>query len=388
MRGYYEDPQYDVRGKLEKKGISYEDFINGMPYGTEEKSGIEEWLAYKTADAKWTGYRFDCDNSNATCNLTKLIYVLLWNWGTEELNAYPQPLKAFDDKAFGGDTMNSFATTFKEYTKIVAKDAMFTAKIADMFSKTGVEFWIGEIGNEFWDRWDKFARHTHCIGNFVLVPYYFNVYRYRKTKDYWDLSLDLLRNHDGEIGKKNQDGETDKKDLDETNTENMPIDWSKEDFNRYINLFFLWDYVECGDLDDNGSPKSKMLFDRKGILFPQERIDFQNFLDNVNKRIERRSQFMVAMLKIASGIGYDKKFEYEYCGENQDKWEGWKVSGIYKLLVDKVFLQAKVYDGYKGVIGQMKRVINNTEELKESSEGSEAQWLHAILGELSALCED
>ena len=164
----------------------------------------------------------------------------------------------------------------------------------------------------------------------------------------------------------------------------MPIDWSKRDYNLYINLFFLWDYVKCEDLDENGSPKSRWLFDRKSRknILPQEQIDFQNFLDNANKRIERRSRFMVAMLRIASGMNSDEKSRYEYRGKYEDEWESWKVSGIYKIFVDKVFWQDEVYDGYKGVIRQMEIVIDNTENLKGTSE---AQWLHGILGELSVL---
>ena len=379
MYEYYQSYNHNVRRKLGDK--AYEEFMNGMPYGTEESS-IKEWLAYKTADAKWPGKRFDCDNSNATCTLTRLVYVLLWNWGTTDEDKVSQPLMTFGNKKFGGDTMNSFATTFNEYMQAKAHGVMSTEKMAKMFSMTGEKFWQEEIGKEFWERWNKFARNTQCIGNFVLVPYYFNKDRYGKTKDYWDMSLDLLKNNDGKFDKKNKDWETDKKSLEETSTENMPIDWNKGDYNRYINLFFLWDYVKCEDLDENGSPKPRWLFDRKRNILPQEQIDFQNFLDNVNKRIERRGRFMVAMLRIASGINYDGKSRYEYCGNYEDKWEGWKVSGIYKIFVDKVFWQNEVYDGYKGVIRQMEVVIDNTENLKGTSE---AQWLHGILGELSVL---
>ena len=198
----------------------------------------------------------------------------------------------------------------------------------------------------------------------------------------------MLRNNDGKFDKKNKGWETDKKSLDETNTESMPIDWNKEDFNQYINLFFLWDYVTCEDSNENRSLKPRWLFDRKRkeIILPQGQIDFQNFLDNVNKRIERRSQFMVAMLKIAAGTKYDGKSEYEYCGDDpgENKWEGWRVSGIYKLFVDKVFLQPNVYNGYREVISRM-RDVAKTKKLKGTSE---EQWASSILEELSDLCED
>lgn len=283
MQRYYKDYKENVKAKLGE--TRYKRLMKNMPYKIERRSNIEEWLVYKTADIKGTGKRFDCDNSNTTCELTRKIYEVLWNWGREGENKASQPLKSFQDKKFGGDTMNSFATTFNAYIKIVVSEpgAMSVPKIADMFSKHGVTYWAKEMGDKFWPLWNKFARNTHCIGNFVLVPYYFNGYRNGSTKDYWDLSLVLLR------------------DKEENDTWKFlgryPVNWVKVEFKKYINLFFLWDYVNC----EGGGIEPKPLFTRKeDKKLPQEDKEFEEFLGNVNERIERRSQFMVAMLQIAT----------------------------------------------------------------------------------------
>ena len=95
---------------------------------------------------------------------------------------------------------------------------------------------------------------------------------------------------------------------------------------------------------------------------------------------------MVAMLKIASGMNYAGKYEYEYHGKYQEKWKDWNATGIYKKFMEEIFLKKdEVYAGYGAVIERMEDVIDNTEKLKEISE---ALWLRTILGELSALCED
>lgn len=360
MQRYYEDHKEKFKTKLEEDG--YENLMKDMPYKTEERSGIEEWLAYKTADSIEQinkRDRFDCDNSNTTCELTRKIYELLWNWGREGENKASRPLKSFQDNKFGGDTMNSFATTFNKYIKMKTEklEVVSTKNIADMFFKKGVRFWEKEMGTKFWNSWNRFARNTHCIGNFVLVPYYFNGYRNGSTKDYWDLSLVLLRDK-----KKNDIWKFLGK---------YPVNWDKADFKKYINLFFLWDYVDCG----GGGIEPKRLFVRKeNEILPQEDKEFEEFLDNVNRRIERRSRFMVAMLQIA-----DKKSEYKYRGEHQEEWKDWSVSGIYKLFMDEVFLNDKVYNGYGDIIKEMV-VMAKTIKGKISEE--EWKWLNGIIKEL------
>jgi hypothetical protein len=182
-----------------------------------------------------------------------------------------------------------------------------------------------------------FAGRTHTLGNFVLVPYGFNRGRYSKTQDYWDLSLDILKK-DGYTTSKGKVFKTD-------------------NFSRYINTFFLWDYVYC----ENGQYEIKSLFsdkfqnqelDKEQIKNINERFskgkdekfencepkndeEITNFLKNVNWAIKRRGIFMVAMLRIASMTDVS-----QVKIEGLEKWENWDVSIWYKLIMKEVLYQA------------------------------------------------
>lgn len=337
MSAYYSKYKDNVIRKLGEKG--YDDLMKNMPYtGKEERSCIEEWLAYRTADAVWTGKRFDCDNSNTTCGLIRLIYVRLWNWGSGEQDKESQFLAPFEAE-FGGDTMNSFATTFLEYMEILTgnRGILSIEKIAEGFSEKGKGYWLEKLGKEsgeeLWEKWNRFAGNVGCIGNFTLVPYGFNLYRYNITKDYWDASLDLLmKGFNKEIKNK------------------VSVKWDRNYYIKFINMFFLWDYVDCEKLNKEGMPEACPLFTRKkkSELLPQANDDekgsgkykaFIEFLDNVNGRIERRSKFMVAMLRIAQ-----------------------KNSEIYKQIMENVFLSHYLYSGYGEVIEKIKELPGIKEE--------------------------
>ena len=50
-----------------------------------------------------------------------------------------------------------------------------------------------KISNGDNTKFEVFAIRTHTVGNFVLVPYGFNRWRYSQTFDYWDKSLSILK---------------------------------------------------------------------------------------------------------------------------------------------------------------------------------------------------
>lgn len=120
----------------------------------------------------------------------------------------------------------------------------------------------GKNANKFWN----------------LDKAYFNNYRYIKTQDDWSRSLELLKNWETKWKYKCWGKE-------------YSIDWRKEDFNKYINYFYLWDFVS----DTNGE-KSK-----------DDLNEFNKSLDSCIKTIKRRGAFMTLMLMIQEEIG-DKKF--------------------------------------------------------------------------------
>lgn len=246
-------------------------------YGPPNGDPIKLWYAYKTVDEDYKpkNKRFDCDSWNGTNDLMDKIYVLLWpDQGV---------LKDYDMRnKFGGDTMNSFATTFNALAGTIEKEK----KEKDSFK---VSFTKYTKRQSDFAVLEKYAKYTGCLGNFTLVPEGYNGYRglSKKLADYWDLSLHNLRY--------NKDGNDWLENVDMT-------------FREYINIFFLWDYVD-------EKYKVLPLFQRHmALLMPEDMVrprisvqtpvnkfeEFQEFTSNANKYIRRRGIFMAAMLKIAS----------------------------------------------------------------------------------------
>lgn len=131
-----------------------------------------------------------------------------------------------------------------------------------------------------------FAKLTHTLGNFVLVPYGFNAARYLPTNDYWDAALKILE----EKGFETKKG----------------LLFKKENYKRYINYFFLWDYVE------KDGYKAKPLFGKeigKRARKPNGEKEITEYLQNVNRYIRRRGIFMVAMLRIATNTDYPDDYK-------------------------------------------------------------------------------
>lgn len=221
---------------------------------------------------------------------------------------------------------------------------------------------------------DKLCRECHQLGNFVLVPAYFNQWRGRNKsiKDQMDLSLYRLSNledHKRELEELNKNNENDDNSFSfmeffftywgkgiDAKTVGWNIvkeafeGWCKSNFTKYINMFFLWDYVEPND-----NKKEYLVKDMKtGSIEKIGKINDENvdqYIANANKYIERRGLFMAAMLKIA--VEFDERKEQQGQGGN----DIWHVSAIYKYIVEKVFLTDKTYLGYKEVIETIKETI-------------------------------
>lgn len=326
---------------------------------------------------------FDCDGTVRKNYLKqgfyswfpREIFRTLWNWKdlcrVKDVDFKFATIRQFALSCYdcgmqmGPDTMNSFWITFSAY---------LISNYSDTYRwnnfKNTVFFKEGENGKQR-DRADRikaliqenenyissgpikeFARMTHTVGNLVLVPAGYNGYRGTQPciKDYFDLSLDNLvhvwdENHylgeTGEIRRRN--------------------------YIKYINTFFLWDYV-----DENYEPiplceshKKQMetqhktgRLEAKGVLPIIEEID--DLCRNINDRIVRRSRFMIAMLRITMGVGLDGKdadLEYTYDGRYRDEWADWKVSGVYKKIMEEVFLTEEKYrGGYEEVIEVIRKI--------------------------------
>lgn len=278
---YYNDMKNDMKDecaeiKEEIKELERESAHDPILYDP-----ILLWYIYRNIDKKADKKNdeneknvrlFDCDSWNGSNDLMDEIYDRLWR------NKMDESLR---DK-FGGDTMNSFATTFH---------ALFCDGDSFLAYKNDIKSIESEEKKKFYDVLREYAKLTGCLGNFVLVPKGFNGYRglAGTIKDYWDLSLHELRCDRSGQGW-----------LDQVD---MP-------FNKYINLFFLWDYVSG---KKNGGYRVRPLFKSHEAILMREKMvlprkadgkgvsdDFSEFTKKANRCILRRGAFMSAMLRISA----------------------------------------------------------------------------------------
>ena len=341
---------------------------------------------------------FDCDGTIRKDYLKqgyyswfpREIYRTLWNWKdlcrVEDVEFKYATIKQYglscyqNDMPMGPDTMNSFWITFSAYLILNYQD---TYKWNNY--KNTVMFLDGENGKQR-DRAGRikelikqdenyiqseeimeFAKLTHTIGNMILVPARYNAYRGTQPciKDYFDLSLDNL------LHAWDENSYLDEKD------ENRKVN-----FVRYINTFFLWDYVdeyyESAPLCESHKKQLEAQRDQgrlvaQGVLPGKGEID--DLCSHINDRIKRRSIFMIAMLRIALGIdpdGKDAALTYTYDGKYCDEWADWKVCGIYKKLMEEVLLTDRAYaGGYEEVLHVMKETIAGNQD---------EEFVNAVLG--------
>lgn len=286
------------------------------------------WYIYREIDKK-ENIPFDCDSWNGSNDLMDEIYDRLWRnkmnkWGCSSSR----------DK-FGGDTMNSFATTFNAFS---GKES-YKKSFDDYKEK-----------KEFYDVLREYAKLTGCLGNFVLVPKGFNGYRglAGTIRDYWDLSLHELRCDRSGQGW-----------LDQVD---MP-------FNKYINLFFLWDYVSG---KKNGGYRTRPLFKSHEAILTREKMvlprkadvegasdDFSEFTKNANRCILRRGAFMSAMLRISVECPHSYKRIVEYLATDASL-------GSMEDVIEQLQLKALPLDEKaKGFLSKLSK------ELKEIDQPSE-----------------
>lgn len=319
MREYYEHYAY-----LHEGDDAYSALLDSLK-GMENNSPFIKWYKYRTLDKALDTRirRFDCDNWNDTCELTKQIYESLWGWEKEKGSSFGTA-KGFYSIVLGGDSMNSVATTLRTYFENAVKKDCINA-LAKMFSNFG-----------------NYMRATGCVGNFVLVPANYNRLRGLDNciHDYWDLSLYDLKQTAGQKGRLATGG-----------------------FNKYINFFFLWDYVNpyynikslfCTP-ENFTSNKAAEIKSNNRVLSDIEINELENFWDNCVWAIERRGIFMTAMLQLQK--------------DNKQ---------VYEKIRNEVFLSGNCYCGYSQVIDMIiDDLSENTKEwLKKEPEFEEAIRKH------------
>lgn len=217
---------------------------------------------------------YDADGSGKCFYpLIHSIYKNLWGW--ERSKETFGRIDGWEPEVFwGSDTMNSVQTVFDGLAEQLSSDNTDLPIRQGRFSFNYIlECWL--LNNMFRNRLNRqkkfkdYLNAYHTLGNFVLVPAGFNAqrgtslkYNERKINDYWDLSLKYLK-------------------------ENGYGEFDSGDFNKYINYFFLWDYV-----DENYNVKP---------LSPENNDDINDlkkFFETAKDLIERRGKFMTAMLDI------------------------------------------------------------------------------------------
>lgn len=303
------------------------DLKNEMQYSNN--SSLEKALDYKVSDDG-----FDCDGTlgKNTCKLIREVYRILWEWHDKnesgDLLRYART-DAFGDRLMGPETLNSFWTSFGAYISnkdimginkylwkrqtVVFNETMSKDKRMEKIYKEASNDIKAFSKNDYASHIEIFSKYVGCIGNMTLTIAGFNRYI---ANDYWDIKIDLQF----------------------LSNQNLSFMFKK----KYINMFFLWDYVSV----DNNEIVFKPFFKDHSIHnpFPKDEKDVLSVIKKTNSYVIRRGIFMVAMLKIAD--------------EN---------SNLYKEIQSEVFSTDKVYSGYDEVFVEILKfdgVIKNN-EIKE-----------------------
>ena len=298
---------------------------------SNEKDAIKRFLRWNCDPIFKKGVDLDGCGKDSVCNLARDIYLKLWGWAADK-ETYGRAGIDFPLE-FGPDTMNSFATSLKKYmeenTEFCNQDYWKEYKKKYPYNRVSelliYTWWLEqehkdkrlkELGvgvlKEAECLLNQYAHFTHTMGNFVLVPAYFNPYRYFKTHDAWDQSLDLLKNKQEDWIYKNR-------------KVSHKIKWVKSDFPKYINFFFLWDYV-IAESDKGSNCEVKTLWSDNDLLLGIEYCIWA---------IKRRGAFMTMMLKIYRLL--DAK-------------------GVDELR-NKVFVVSTIYKGYDEVLKEIERYV-------------------------------
>lgn len=179
---------------------------------------------------------------------------------------------------------------------------------------------------------EKFARLTHAIGNFCLVPYQFNMNRAPLTDDYWDLSLVTLQ---GYAGKGNWYGEG--------------VRWFAKHFSDVLKLDVYFERVQEESFYES---KVRPLFLGHSFIHkkPVNAKEFEEFLVTVNRCVKERGKRLMengikncnndishCMIDESVFKDYDpdsSDFTWEHVYKDQirnSEWKYWKIFDLENL---------------------------------------------------------
>ncbi|WP_338542547.1 hypothetical protein [Abiotrophia defectiva] len=238
---------------------------DSLPKDSLSEDSITAFLKYKNGEFKDTtifnitekaGFDADCDKE-----AIELYKVLGWqNSATDVIR---------------GETMNSFLTTFnrairqssnyKTLTKTLGIDNRKKERYSKLYKDQNYrQFDIIENNRP---AFQTFAKLTHTIGNFTVLPHWMNTGRSNLSQDYWDIFLLSLQEWLHLISP------------------------TSEAWINFIELYYLQPYV-------NKDYQIEPLWKNHSYTTPilKEKEDFPIFLKAVNERIEERGKYMIKQI--------------------------------------------------------------------------------------------
>ena len=272
------------------------DFKNQIKELDKEDNNIKKFLIYKHSDSS------ECDKSQ----LLFEIYHKIWGWPLKGEKSYRLVDINGSKVLLGSDTMNSF---WKIYEVILKK--FYRSYQNEFHNEKGKKTkaqgkklyeWLSSdeqikkvkdmIGsnNKIYKELNEFAKLTHSIGNFTLLPVGFNSIKGIRwdVQDYFDLFLNKWK------------------------TGEWMIDQSK--LNSYIKTFLLDEYYkddkiislftdtsesESKDIDGHSKIITKTVaneFTFNNYINPSSETEIYNYLYNVNRLIMNRGKIIVKKL--------------------------------------------------------------------------------------------
>lgn len=298
-------------------------------------SEFEKWENWKNRG----GIDPDDSNQNNPNPFIRAIYYLLWG---KRINL---------EKEIEGKSKGIYENGWGRFSTSYICDKKYVWGGETM--NTIGSYLPNDMDEDLKKRLNILCKNSHKVGNFVLVPAYFNRWKGMKLKDRMDIALSELK--ENKKGYSLQWGANAAlKGQHKENNMNTVVNKFKsleqEDFNLYINMFFLWDYIVV----ENGDYKIKNMWIKEGN---NEAIE--NYVENARRFIERRNIFIATMLYIAQELKDNKEYE------DRKDWNEWNVSTAYKIIVNKVFLQNRVFNNYQEIVTEVKKFIDNFERKNE-----------------------
>lgn len=241
---------------------------------TYKNENLTEIGAFNTT--KKAGKSADCDKE------PKHIYSMLW------------PLDQYG--VIRGESMNSFVTTFNESIKqSTNKKEVYSRIHLDDNKGLSHQYGILQSNDNFikfeliqknLQEFETFARRTHTIGNFTVLPHWWNTGRYNFSQDYWDITLQSLFDMLHPFGA-----------------------WKP-----FVECFYLQPYVNNDQewsVDEFWSGHFTKIGTSFNNLRPQNHDELKQFLQKVNLRIEERGKMIIKVL-CEKLMEKGKKIDFEF----------------------------------------------------------------------------